>query len=121
MDNFDPKKMPKITYPRNSDKILWLEADGSWSSSDIKQTCITRNYRPGFAVLLGAKLHPVNNRDRTAMITSLQKEIKNCQALWDKYSSWPPWNSMIDFKDICKEIERMGKEIDRLKDLELPE
>lgn len=121
MDNFDPKRMSKITYPCgvNETEYLRLVEDGKWIASDKEQICVLYNYDLAKSVAaLNAQLHPINSTDRDAMIVSLKKEIELCQEFLNKYVSWPAWKSSIEVKDARRGIKHMEKEIARLKKMD---
>lgn len=67
--------------------------------------------------VLNAKLHPVNDSDRTQMITALEKCLAGYQRFVAKYSTLKHMKS--ECGDYRKYIERTQKEIQRLKELVL--
>jgi len=121
MDNFDPKKFSKITYPLgvNETVYLWLAGNGKWMSSDKEQLCVFHNFQPaGDVAVLNAKLHPINSTDRDAMIVSLEEEIKGYQRFLDEYGRRPAWKASTEVKDARRGIKRMEKEITHLGEKE---
>lgn len=122
MENFDWRKMSKLTFPSgaNETEYLRFEANGTWTASDKERVCTLTNSNPANAVaVLNAKMHPVNDEDRGHMITSLHEWIQRYQAFLAAYGAFPQWKS--DIKDAHKDIERMEKEIKRLREMELPQ
>lgn len=121
MENFDWRKMSKLTFPPgvNETQYLRFEANGTWTATDKEQTCVMTNTNPANAVaVLNAKMHPVNDGDRGHMIASLQEWIQWYQVFLAKYGAYPQWKS--ESKDTRRGIDRMENEIKRLRDLELP-
>lgn len=119
MDNFDPKRMSKMTSAANGTEYLRLEGNGYWTASDREQICVLNNVSLGYAVAMtDAKLHPISGVDRDAMIVSLQEWIGQTQKFLDDYSSRPAWKSSTEVKDARRGLKRTEKEIARLRGLE---
>lgn len=122
MDRFDWRRMSKLTFPSGVNEIQYLrfEANGTWTASDKEQTCTMTNSNPANAVaVLNAKMHPINDEDRGHMIASLHEWTQRYQAFIAVYGAFRQWK--VDIKDARKSIERMEKESERLRKLELPQ
>lgn len=120
MENFDWRKMSKLTYPLGVNEVEYLrfEDNGTWTSSDKGQICVMTNTKPANAVAeLNAKMHPINDADCRHMIDSLREWIQHYQAFVTDYGSLPQWK--VDVKHSHKSCERMEKEIERLQGLNL--
>ena len=119
MDNFDPKKLSKMTSAANGVEYLRLEGNGYWTASDKEQICVLNNVSLGYAVAMtDAKLHPINGADRDAMIVSLQEWIAETQKFLDKYGDRPAWKSSVEVKDARRGLRRTEKEIARLRGMD---
>lgn len=121
MENFDWRKMSKLTFPSgaNETEYLRFEANGTWTASDKEQICTTTNTNPANAVaVLNAKMHPANNEDRWHMVDTLREWIQRYQEFLEKYGALPQWEP--DTKDARRGIERMEKDIKRLGEMEFP-
>ena len=124
MDNFDPKRLSKLTYPPgiNETEYLWFVGNGKWMASNKDQTCTSSNHHPANAIaVLNAKFHPINSANRDAMIASLEEEIVMCQKFLNEYGNWPAWKSSTEVKDARRGIKRMEQEITRLREWEFSE
>ena len=122
MENFDWRKMSKLTFPNgvNGTEYLRFEANGTWTASDKEQVCTMTNTNPANAVaVLNAKMHPVNDEDRWHMIDSLQEWIQRYKEFLTIYGDFPQWQS--DSKDVRRGVERMEQEIKRLREIEFPQ
>lgn len=122
MENFDWRKMSKLTFPNgvNETEYLRFEANGTWTASDKEQVCTMTNTNPANAVaVLNAKMHPVNDEDRWHMIDSLQEWIQRYKEFLTIYGDFPQWQS--DSKDVRRGVERMEQEIKRLREIEFPQ
>lgn len=121
MEDFNWRKMSKLTFPLGVNEIQYLrfEANGTWTATDKEQICVLTNTHPANAVaVLNAKMHPVNDGGRGHMIASLQEWIQRYQVFLAEYGAYPQWKS--ESKDAHRGIRRMEDEIKRLRDLELP-
>lgn len=119
MENFNWRKMSKLTFPSGTNETQYLrfEENGTWTASDKEQVCVMTNSNPASAVaVLNAKMHPANDEDRGHMIASLYEWIQRYQAFLAAYGGFSQWKS--DAKDARKGIERMEKEIKRLREME---
>ena len=88
MENFDWRKMSKLTFPSgaNETEYLRFEANGTWTASDKERVCTLTNSNPANAVaVLNAKMHPVNDKDRGHMIASLHEWVQRYQAFLAAY------------------------------------
>lgn len=122
MENFNWRKMSKITFPSGTSETEYLrfEENGTWTASDKEQFYVLTNTNPAYSVaMLNAKMHPVNDQDRRHMIASLQEWIQRNQDFLAKYGTQPQCRA--DAKDALKGIDRMEKEIARLKEMKLPQ
>lgn len=122
MEDFDWRKMSKLTFPSgiNEPEYLRFEQDGTWTASSRDMCCVTTNSCIGYAVaVLNAKLHPINNGDRDHMITSLQNWVKHDNAFLDKYNACH--NLQAEVKRVRRGISRMQKEILRPEEIEFPQ
>ena len=92
MENFDWRKMSKLTFPSgaNETEYLRFEANGTWTASDKERVCTLTNSNPANAVaVLNAKMHPVNDEDRGHMIASLHEWVQRYQAFWRRMALSP--------------------------------
>lgn len=93
MENFDWRKMSKLTFPSgaNETEYLRFEANGTWTASNKERVCTLTNSNPANAVaVLNAKMHPVNDEDRGHMIASLHECIQRYPSVFGGVWRFPP-------------------------------
>ncbi len=118
MDNFDWRKMSKMTSVGNGTQYLRLEGN-TWIVTDKEQTYIFNNVDIDYDVsMLDAKLYPISGIDRNAMIASLEDGIEKYQKFLNEYGSRPNWKSTTEVKDARRGLKRKKKEILRLREME---
>lgn len=122
MGDFDWRKMSKLVFPPgiNETEYLWFEQDGTWTASSRDRVCVSTNSCVGYAVAtLNAKLYPIDSKDRDHMIISLQDWIKHNNTFLEQYGTYTKWQA--ETKSVRRGIERMQKEIVRLKEIKFPQ
>lgn len=120
MEKYDYRSLSKLTYPSGTNETMYLRfaPDGRCEASDKGRECVMHNYGAADCVgVLNAKLHPVNDSDRTQMITALEKCLAGYQRFVTKYGTLKHMKG--ECGDYRKYIERTQKEIQRLKELVL--
>lgn len=120
MEKFDYRNMSKLTYPAGTNETMYLRftPDGHCEASDKRRECVMHNFGAADCVgVLNAKLHPVNDADRTQMIAALERCLIGYQRFITKYGALKHMKG--ECGDYRKYIERVQKEIQRLKELKL--
>lgn len=120
MEEFNYRKLSKLTYPAGINETMYLRfaPDGRCEASDKGRECVLHNFGAADCVgVLNAKLHPVNDSDRTQMIAALEKCLVAYQRFLNKYSTLK--NMKGECSDYKKYIARTEREIGRLRELVL--
>ena len=120
MEEFDYRKLSRLTYPSGANETMYLRfsPDGRCEASDRERECVMHNFGAADCVgVLNAKLHPVNDADRTQMIAALEKCLVGYQRFITKYGTLKHMKG--ECGDYRKFVSRTEKEMQRLKELKL--
>lgn len=120
MEKSDYRSLSKITYQAGTNETMYLRfaPDGRCEASDKGRECVMHNFGAADCVgVLNAKLHPVDDSDRTQMIAALEKCLVGYQRFVTKYGALKHMRG--ECGDYRKYIARTRKEIERLRELKL--
>lgn len=120
MEKFDYRSMSRLTFPAGINETMYLRfaPDSRCEASDRRRELVMRNFGAADCVgVLNAKLHPVNDADRTQMIAALEKCLVEYQRFISRFGALEHMKG--ECRDYRKYIQRTQKELRRLEDLKL--